>query len=152
MTHLTSTRCLAIVAVLALVLASCAESNPGAATSEGITTTAALTTTAPVDKSTHSTPTTRDGTWSGRMSSTGSDLDETRWGYEQNCWGGGNQEQQCYTDRTDNTFLSDGVLHIRALEEQFTGIDGSEDWENADSARHDDTAVHVRAHPNQRQG
>ncbi len=62
----------------------------------------------------------------------GDSLDETKWDYEENCWGGGNQEQQCYTGRVDNTFISDGILHIKALEESFTGIDGSEDWENAD--------------------
>ena len=45
---------------------------------------------------------------------------------------GFNEEQQCYTDRPDNTYLSDGILHIRAQIEEFSGIDGSEDWDNAD--------------------
>jgi beta-glucanase (GH16 family) len=62
----------------------------------------------------------------------GAELDESKWGWERNCWGGGNQELQCYTDRADNTVISDGMLHIRALQEQFTGLDGSADWENAD--------------------
>ena len=32
----------------------------------------------------------------------GSDLDRTKWLPEQSCWGGGNNERQCYTDRKDN--------------------------------------------------
>ncbi len=68
--------------------------------------------------------------WSDEFDGTA--LDDTKWEFEENCWGGGNEEQQCYTDRVDNTYLSDGILHIRAIEEQYNGLDGSQDWENAD--------------------
>ncbi|HBD24236.1 MAG TPA: hypothetical protein DC023_07355, partial [Oceanospirillaceae bacterium] len=43
----------------------------------------------------------------------GKDVDEEKWGWEQNCWGGGNNELQCYTDRVKNSFLEDGKLIIR---------------------------------------
>lgn len=60
----------------------------------------------------------------------GASLDLTRWDYEENCWGGGNNELQCYTSRAENVFLADGLLHIVAREESFTGIDGHEDWDD----------------------
>lgn len=51
----------------------------------------------------------------------GSALDTTKWSFEKNCTGGGNNELQCYTDRADNAFLSDGKLHIVAKKETFNG-------------------------------
>lgn len=56
----------------------------------------------------------------------GAAIDPSRWDLESNCWGGGNAEQQCYTDRSDdhpraNAFLADGMLHIVARKERFTG-------------------------------
>ncbi|MDF2178877.1 family 16 glycosylhydrolase [Aliiglaciecola sp. CAU 1673] len=48
-------------------------------------------------------------------------IDESKWGFEVNCWGGGNNEQQCYTDRPENAFLENGVLNIVARKETFTG-------------------------------
>lgn len=53
----------------------------------------------------------------------GNQLDLTKWSYEQNCWGGGNAEQQCYTDRASNSHLQDGKLIITARREDFTGPD-----------------------------
>ena len=35
--------------------------------------------------------------------------------HEINCNGGGNNEQQCYTDAAENSYIADGVLHIVAL-------------------------------------
>ena len=118
--------------VVALVLASCAESVDQTTTTEAgvaATTTAVESAVASVETH-HPENMGWDLVWSDEFDGAG--LDETKWGYEQDCWGGGNQEQQCYTDRTDNTFVLDGFLHIKALEEQFTGLDGSEDWDNAD--------------------
>lgn len=51
----------------------------------------------------------------------GSEIDLSKWGFEVNCWGGGNAEQQCYTDRSENAFVKDGVLSITAKKESFTG-------------------------------
>ena len=52
----------------------------------------------------------------------GKDIDESKWGWEQNCWGGGNNELQCYTDRYKNSFVEDGKLVIRAHKETFRGL------------------------------
>ena len=58
----------------------------------------------------------------------GDDIDLTKWAYETNCWGGGNNEQQCYTDRPDNSFLRDGSLVIHAKPEEFTGPAEPLEW------------------------
>lgn len=50
--------------------------------------------------------------WSDEFS--GSSIDTNKWTFEVNCAGGGNQEQQCYTDSSDNAFVSDGSLKIVA--------------------------------------
>lgn len=55
----------------------------------------------------------------------GEELDEEKWSYQTGTgadyglvsWG--NNELQYYTDREENIFLQDGMLHIRALEEEF---------------------------------
>ncbi|MCP8899945.1 family 16 glycosylhydrolase [Gilvimarinus xylanilyticus] len=51
----------------------------------------------------------------------GASIDTTKWEHEVNCWGGGNNEQQCYTDRADNSYVQDGKLHIVARQETFSG-------------------------------
>ena len=48
-------------------------------------------------------------------------LDRTKWSPEESCWGGGNNERQCYTDRPDNIQVSDGILSLTAKAEAFTG-------------------------------
>ena len=58
--------------------------------------------------------------WSDEFN--GKDVDESKWDWEQNCWGGGNNELQCYTDRHKNSFLRDGKLVIRAYKETFRGL------------------------------
>ncbi len=52
----------------------------------------------------------------------GTTIDSTKWNHEVNCDGGGNQEQQCYTESAENSFVSDGKLNIVAL----PAPDGSE--------------------------
>lgn len=52
-------------------------------------------------------------------------IDLSKWDLEENCWGGGNHESQCYTRRRDhhpkaNAFVADGLLHIVARKERFT--------------------------------
>ncbi|MEX2366515.1 MAG: hypothetical protein WD601_07890, partial [Pseudohongiellaceae bacterium] len=51
----------------------------------------------------------------------GSAIDPAKWSHEQNCWGGGNNEQQCYTDQASNAFIENGTLVIKAIKEDFTG-------------------------------
>ena len=53
----------------------------------------------------------------------GTELDRNKWKPEQSCWGGGNQERQCYTDRSKNIRVADGSLHLMARKEKFTGPD-----------------------------
>lgn len=51
----------------------------------------------------------------------GAAIDPTRWEHEVNCWGGGNGEQQCYTDAPQNAFVQDGRLHIVAVRGDTSG-------------------------------
>jgi beta-glucanase (GH16 family) len=50
-------------------------------------------------------------------------LDRTKWTPEQSCWGGGNNERQCYTDRPENIAVEGGYLYLKARRERFTGPD-----------------------------
>ncbi len=131
-------RYLWVAAAATIMLASCGDSVDVDASAAGDTTTSpptSTTTTAVIPpvaapESFHPGGTAWELVWSDEFD--GAELDESKWGWEQNCWGGGNQELQCYTNRAENTYLSDGMLHIRAVQEDFTGLDGSADWENAD--------------------
>jgi beta-glucanase (GH16 family) len=51
----------------------------------------------------------------------GSQLDRSKWTPEVSCWGGGNAERQCYTDRSDNIAVQGGMLMLKARKERFTG-------------------------------
>jgi beta-glucanase (GH16 family) len=64
-----------------------------------------------------------DGNWNLVWSDEfdGESIDESKWGFEENCMGGGNNEQQCYTKRSENAFVTGGVLTIRAQREDYTG-------------------------------
>lgn len=53
----------------------------------------------------------------------GASLDLTKWTHEVNAWGGGNNELQFYTARTQNSFVSGGNLTIRARKETYTALD-----------------------------
>jgi len=68
----------------------------------------------------------------------GDALDTTKWTHEFNCYGGGNNEQQCYTNRPENTQLVDGLLNIIAREESFSG---PATWEIYPGYDPDDTSV-----------
>lgn len=66
-------------------------------------------------------------------------ISATNWSHEVNCFGGGNNERQCYTNRADNAFVSDdGVLHLVAKEESFSGPSLGDDEANYDP---NDTSV-----------
>ncbi len=45
----------------------------------------------------------------------GSSIDSSKWTHEVDCRGGGNNEQQCYTDSAENSYVADGILNIVAL-------------------------------------
>ncbi len=51
----------------------------------------------------------------------GSAIDKTKWGYDEDCWGGGNDERQCYTKSGRNSAIEDGKLVITARHERTTG-------------------------------
>ncbi|MEL6754207.1 MAG: glycoside hydrolase family 16 protein [Pseudomonadota bacterium] len=51
----------------------------------------------------------------------GTGLDPENWAPEVSCWGGGNNERQCYTGREANVEVEDGILLLKAREEAFTG-------------------------------
>ncbi len=45
----------------------------------------------------------------------GNSINSAKWNHEVNCAGGGNNERQCYTDSSENSFVADGILNIVAL-------------------------------------
>ncbi|WP_345549986.1 glycoside hydrolase family 16 protein [Microbulbifer aestuariivivens] len=51
----------------------------------------------------------------------GTALDIGKWSYERNCWGGGNDEAQCYVDDRENIWVADGRLHLKAIRKDATG-------------------------------
>ena len=51
----------------------------------------------------------------------GDTLDRSKWLPEESCWGGANDERQCYTDRPENVEVSGGMLRLKARPERFTG-------------------------------
>ena len=51
----------------------------------------------------------------------GSSVDSTKWSFAVDCYGGGNDEAQCYTDRAENASVADGLLTITAHKETFSG-------------------------------
>jgi len=56
----------------------------------------------------------------------GDTLDRSKWSAEVNCWGGGNNEKQCYVDHPETIFVKDGQLHLKAIykgEYQLNGTD-----------------------------
>jgi beta-glucanase (GH16 family) len=48
--------------------------------------------------------------WSDEFN--GDKIDQEKWGFEVNCFGGGNDEKQCYTSNQENAFIEQGVLNI----------------------------------------
>ncbi len=93
-----SMKCLVVVGLLAPVaLAACADAEPAPAADE-------------------------DGwqlVWADEFD--GDSLDTSRWTALNDCWGGGNEERQCYTPREQNVSIEDGHLVITAHREDWTG-------------------------------
>ncbi|GIU51459.1 beta-glucanase [Shewanella sairae] len=69
----------------------------------------------------------------------GIEIDKSKWSFEYNCYGGGNSEQQCYTDRNENAFVQQGLLHIVARLEDYAGPALKDD--HADYSRADTSTV-----------
>ncbi|MGY5450402.1 family 16 glycosylhydrolase [Agarivorans sp. MS3-6] len=57
--------------------------------------------------------------WSDEFNA--ADIDVAKWSFEEHCWGGGNNEQQCYTKRKANAFIENGALHIAAKRGNYSG-------------------------------
>lgn len=57
--------------------------------------------------------------WSDEFDGTG--IDGDRWGFDVDCWGGGNDERQCYTRSDRNSAVEDGRLVITARRERVSG-------------------------------
>ena len=51
----------------------------------------------------------------------GAAIDPAKWQFDVDCWGGGNNERQCYTDSPRNARVEGGMLHIVARKEDHTG-------------------------------
>lgn len=64
--------------------------------------------------------------WNDEFSN--SQIDMSKWEHEVNAHGGGNNELQYYTARPENSFIEDGVLVIQALEERYTGSEGTREY------------------------
>lgn len=71
-----------------------------------------------------SVPADRPGTaklvWSDEFD--GDRVDSARWSFTSDCWGGGNEERQCYTDNPANASVAGGILTITARNEPTTGF------------------------------
>ena len=48
-------------------------------------------------------------------------IDRAKWGFDVDCWGGGNDERQCYTASKRNAAITDGKLVITALRQRSSG-------------------------------
>ncbi len=51
----------------------------------------------------------------------GTSIDRSKWSLDADCWGGGNEEHQCYTKGARNVAVQDGKLVIIARHERVTG-------------------------------
>ncbi len=51
----------------------------------------------------------------------GGKLDAGKWTARRDCWGGGNEERQCYVDDADTVVVSDGLLRITARRRAVVG-------------------------------
>jgi beta-glucanase (GH16 family) len=49
------------------------------------------------------------------------EIDPAKWNFDVDCWGGGNEERQCYTDKAENSSVIGGMLTITARKEATRG-------------------------------
>jgi len=61
--------------------------------------------------------------WSDEFNSASTNVDSTKWVFESGNNGGwGNNELEFYTDRTNNAYVANGLLHIHAQQENTNGF------------------------------
>jgi beta-glucanase (GH16 family) len=53
----------------------------------------------------------------------GNSIDGSKWVYDLGGGGWGNNELECYTNRGQNSYVADGMLHIKAIKESYEGKD-----------------------------
>lgn len=108
-----------MLAAIAFVLAACGGGSANGGNTGGIAP-------PPVPVAT-STPTPAPSPQGGQWRLVWSDefaaenVDPTRWNLIEDCWGGGNEERQCYTPRRQNVAIENGHLVLTARQEQWTG-------------------------------
>ncbi|MFC2084113.1 glycoside hydrolase family 16 protein [Bacteroidota bacterium] len=61
----------------------------------------------------------------------GNNIDTSKWEHEVNAWGGGNNELQYYTARPENSYISNGLLHLVAHQEEYTDVEGTRYYTSA---------------------
>ncbi|WP_419810926.1 family 16 glycosylhydrolase [Bacterioplanoides sp.] len=61
----------------------------------------------------------------------GDRIDLSKWEHADNGKGGGNNELQYYTARSDNSYVANGRLVIKANRERYTGSDGTREYTSA---------------------
>jgi beta-glucanase (GH16 family) len=73
------------------------------------------------------------GTWNLVWSDEfdGNAIDGSKWVHEVDCNGGGNNEYQCYTSRSENSVVRDGKLIITAKHEHYTANGQTRDYTSA---------------------
>ncbi len=113
-------------AVVCAVVAGC--SGPPPVASPAVTVSSPAPTAAPTHATTSPNP--WELVWDDEFDGTA--IDPSKWSFETDCWGGGNDELQCYTDRAANAFVRDGALVVRAQREDFTGPAEPVDWPGTD--------------------
>jgi len=86
--------------------------------------------------------------WNDEFDGTTLDLD--KWSHEVNCYGGGNNELQCYTKRPENVRIENGTLILEAKREPgYTGVEDSEcSMPGSCVGPKDYTAGRIRTFPN----
>ena len=75
----------------------------------------------PESSSTKATEPAKEYLWNDEFD--GETIDTSKWGFEigTGASGWGNNEWEYYTDRKENAYIKDGVLHIRAQKEDYKG-------------------------------
>lgn len=61
----------------------------------------------------------------------GATINPEKWSHEVNAQGGGNNELQYYTSRSENSYIENGSLVIQALKEHYTGPEGTREYTSA---------------------
>ncbi len=107
---------LGAIACLSLAIIGCG----GSSGSKNSSSASSQSSASSVSSSSSSAPATNwELVWSDEFE--GDSIDTSKWGHEVNCAGGGNNELQCYTARSENSFVADGKLHLVARQESFSG-------------------------------